>query len=307
MAGKDYYKILGVERSATERDVKQAYRKLARKHHPDVNPGDKSAEATFKRVNEAYEVLSDKEKRKKYDRYGDQRQYADQFAHAGQGVPFGNFSQGGGTRFHYTEGGLGSLFDDLMGRSGGRARGARMRSTRGQDMETPVEVTLDEVFKGASRLVGFDDRRLEVKIPAGVKDGSRVRIAGQGGPGYGGGKSGDLYMVISVKPHKLFERKGDDLYVDVPVPLTMAVLGGEAEVPTPKGGKLALRIPPETQNGRVFRLGGQGIPHLGKSGRGDLLARVKAVLPAKLSPQEKELFEQLSQLRSGHREGGGEL
>ena len=178
---------------------------------------------------------------------------------------------------------------------------------RGQDMETPVEVTLDEAFKGASRLVGFDDRRLEVKIPAGVKDGSRVRIAGQGGPGYGGGKSGDLYLVVSVKPHKLFVRKGDDLYVDVSVQLTVAVLGGEAEVPTPKGGKLALKIPPETQNGRVFRLGGQGIPHLGKSGRGDLLARVKVVLPTKLSPQEKELFGQLSQLRSGHREKGDGL
>jgi DnaJ-class molecular chaperone len=139
-------------------------------------------------------------------------------------------------------------------------------------------------------------KRLEVKIPPGVKDGSRVRIAGKGEPGYAGGSSGDLYLVTSVKPHQLFERKDDDLYVEVAVPLTVAVLGGEVQVPTLKG-KLALKIPPETQNERVFRLAGQGMPHLGNSSRGDLLAKVKVVLPAKLSAEGKKLFEQLSRLR----------
>jgi DnaJ-class molecular chaperone len=139
-------------------------------------------------------------------------------------------------------------------------------------------------------------KQLEVKIPAGVKDGSRVRIAGKGEPGYAGGRSGDLYLVTSVKPHRLFERKGDDLQVEVDVPLTVAVLGGEVQVPTPKG-KLALKIPPETQNGRAFRLAKQGMPHLGNSSQGDLLARVKVVLPTKLSKEEKKLFEQLGQLR----------
>ena len=139
-------------------------------------------------------------------------------------------------------------------------------------------------------------KQLEVKIPAGVKDGSRVRIAGKGEPGYAGSKSGDLYLVTSVKPHRLFERKGDDLQVEVDVPLTVAVLGGEVQVPTPKG-KLALKIPPETQNGRAFRLAKQGIPHLGNSSHGDLLARVKVVLPTKLSKEERKLFEQLGQLR----------
>ena len=299
MAGKDYYKTLGVDRGATEREIKQSYRKLARKHHPDVNPGDKSAEQRFKEVNEAYEILSDKDKRQKYDQYGDQWQYADQFAQAGKGASPWGFGKAGGTRFFYSEGGMGDLFDDLLGGFGTRTKSQRARSMRGQDMEAPVEVTLEEAYSGASRLITLDGRRLEVKIPVGVKNGSRVRIAGKGGPGYGGAESGDLYLVISVKPHKLFERRGDDLYVDVPVPLTVAVLGGEAEVPVPKGGKLALKIPPETRNGRVFRLGGQGMPHLGKSGRGDLLAAVKVVLPTKLSAQEKDLFQQLGQIRSG--------
>jgi len=330
MAGKDYYSILGVNRNASEREIKQAYRRLARKYHPDVNPGDKSAEGKFKQINEAYEVLSDKEKRQKYDQFGDRWQHADQFAKArGQQAPFWDFSQSGGaTRFHFEEGDLDSLFEELLRGSGAGTFHRRSRPRRGQNIEYPVEVTLEEVYHGTTRMLSlrFEEpcsgcqgtgriqnmpcsvcrgsgavsrvKRLEVKIPSGVRDGSRVRIAGKGGSGYGGGESGDLYLVVSVKPHKLFERRGDDLQVEVVVPLTVAMLGGEVEVPTPKG-KLALKIPPETQNGRAFRLTGQGMPHLGKSSRGDLLARVKVVLPAKLSSQEKELFKQLRQLRSG--------
>ncbi|MBA7656553.1 Chaperone protein DnaJ [subsurface metagenome] len=327
MAGKDYYSILGVNRSASEREIKQAYRRLARKHHPDVNPGDKSAETRFKEINEAYEVLSDKEKRQKYDQYGDQWQYADQFARAGwQQAPFGDFSRGGGyTRFHFSEGDLGSLFDELFGgvRTGTFRRKAQPR--RGQDIDYPVEVTLEEAYHGTARLLslGVEEpcsscrgtgqiqnvpcsvcrgsgvvsrvKRLEVKIPPGVREGSRVRIAGKGGQGYGGAR-GDLYLVISVKPHRRFERRGDNLYVEVAVPLTVAVLGGEVQVPTLKG-KLALKIPPETQNGRTFRMSGQGVPHLGDSSRGDLLAKVNVVLPTKLSAEEKKLFEQFRQLR----------
>jgi len=327
MAGKDYYSILGVNRNASEREIKQAYRRLARKHHPDVNPGDKSAEARFKEINEAYEVLSDKEKRLKYDQYGDQWQYADQFAKAGrQQTPFWDFSRtGGATRFHFEESDLGSLFDELFGgaRTGTFRRKAQPR--RGQDIEHPVEVTLEEAYHGTTRLLslGVEEpcsscrgtgqiqnvpcsvcrglgvvsrvKRLEVKIPPGVRDGSRVRIAGKGGQGYGG-PSGDLYLVVSVKSHRQFERRGDNLYVDVAVPLMVAVLGGEVQVPI-LTGKLALKIPPETQNGRTFRLSGQGMPHLGNSSRGDLLAKVNVILPAKLSAEEKKLFEQLRQLR----------
>jgi len=298
MAGKDYYSILGVERGASEREIKQAYRRLARKHHPDVNPGDKSAEARFKEINEAYEVLSDKEKRQKYDQFGDRWQYADQFAQAGwQQAPFWNFSQGG-SRVTFSGDELGSLFDDLLSGFTTGASSRRAQTRRGRDVEYPVEVTLEEAYHGTSRTISFEGgKRLEVKIPPGVRDGSRVRIAGKGGQSYGGVR-GDLYLVISVKPHRLFERRGDDLYVEVKVPLVAAMLGGEVQIPSLKG-KLALKIPSETQNGRAFRLAGQGMPHLGNSARGDLLAKVNVVLPTNLTQQEKELFKQLGQLRSG--------
>lgn len=327
MAGKDYYKILGVNRDASEKEIKGAYRKLARKYHPDVNPGDKSAEAKFKEINEAHEVLSDKEKRKKYDLYGDQWQYADQFAKAGgQQTPFWDFYRGGDRSFRFEEGDFGSLFGDLFQGFRTRTSGRQVRTRRGRDIDYPVEITLEEAYHGTKRILSLKTeevctsckgtgkiqnaicsacrgsgaaekiKQLEVKIPPGVKDGSRVRIAGKGEPGYAGGKSGNLYLVTSVKPHRLFERKGDDLYVEVPVPLTVAVLGGEVQVSTLKG-KLALKIPPETQNGRAFRLTGQGMPHLGNSSRGDLLAKVKVVLPTSLSEEEKKLFEKFSQLR----------
>ncbi len=298
MAGKDYYKVLGISRSASEREIKQAYRRLARQYHPDVNPGDKSAEEKFKQINEAYEVLSDKENRQKYDQYGDQWQYADQFARAGrQQAPFWEFRPGGGTtRIHFGQGDFGSLFDDLLK---GFGAGRQPRAARGRNIEVPVEVTLEEAFNGATRRLSLEDgKRLEVKIPPGVKDGSRVRLAGKGGEGSGGVK-GDLYLITSVKPHKLFERRGDDLYIGVSVTLSVAMLGGEVPVPTLKGKQLVLKIPPETQNGRSFRLKGQGMPHLGNSTRGDLVAKVNVVLPTNLTPQEKELFQQLSQLRPG--------
>jgi len=325
MANKDYYAILGVKRNASEREIKQAYRQLARKYHPDVNPSDKSTEAKFKQINEAYEVLSDKENRKKYDQFGDQWQYADQFARAGwQQTPFRGFGKSSGaTSFHFGEVVLDDLFDEML--RGTRTYTRRAQPKRGRDIESPVEVTLEEAYHGTSRTLSLQVeepctncqgsgwiqnmpcptcqgagiaarvKRLEVKIPPGVNNRSRVRIPGKGQPGYDGA-NGDLYLVISVKPHRLFERKGDDLYVEVAVPLTVAILGGEAQVPTLKG-KLALKIPPETKNGRVFRLAGQGMLHLGNSSRGSILAKVNIVLPTKLSPQEKELFRRLSELR----------
>ncbi len=329
MAKKDYYDILGIKRGASEREIKQAYRKLARKYHPDVNPADNSAEARFKEVNEAYEVLSDGEKRKKYDRFGDKWQYADQFTQGGsQEAPFWDFSSGGAnTSFHFGEAGdLGSLFDDLFKGSRSRTYTRRPRSRRGRDLEHPVEVTMEEAYHGATRLLNLEVgepcsscqgtgliqnvpcsvcrgtgvaarvKRLEVKIPPGVKDGSRVRIAGKGGQGYGGAANGDLYLVVSVKPHARFKRSGDDLTVEVGVPLVVAVMGGEVQVPTFKG-KLALKIPPETQNGRTFRLAGRGMPRLGQTGQGDLLAKVSVLVPTGLSDKEKDLFRQLRQLR----------
>jgi molecular chaperone DnaJ len=332
MAEKDYYSLLGVNRKASEKEIKQAFRRLARKHHPDVNPSDKAAENKFKEISQAYEVLSDKEKRKKYDQFGDQWQYADQFTKASGGQPppftdtdFSNIFGGGSRSYHYGSEGLDSLFDELL--RGSRAGTYTSRAPRrGQDLEQQVEVTLEEAFNGTSRLLSLRAeepcptcsgngriqnvacstcrgqgttsrvKRLEVKIPAGVKTGSRVRVAGKGGQGHGGGVGGDLYLAIKVKPHHLFERRGDDLHVTVDVGLTTAMLGGEIQVPTLMG-KLALKIPAETQNGRTFRLAGQGMLHLGKASRGDLKARVNVMLPDKLSAEEKELFKKLSQLR----------
>jgi molecular chaperone DnaJ len=336
---KDYYEVLGVKRDASDTEIKQAYRKLARKHHPDVNPGDKGSETRFKEINAAYEVLSDKEKRAKYDRFGEHWAQADQFSQAGaQGGPQWNTtSRDGGATYHFEGGdfgggfpeggGLGDIFEEML-RGSSRSRTRRARPQSGEDIEQPVEVTLEEAYHGATRLLSLQTaepcaacggtglvqnvpcsvcrgagvvaavKRLEVKIPPGVKEGSRVRLAGKGGPGSGGGPSGDLYLVISVRPHAVFTRTDDDLSVEVGVPLTVATLGGEVQVPTLKG-KLALKIPPETQNGRVFRLAGQGMPHLGRSGHGDLMAKVSVVLPTGLSGKEKELFRQLQELRPG--------
>lgn len=331
MAAKDYYEILGVKRGATDKEIKQAYRKLARKYHPDVNPGDKSAEEKFKGINAAYEVLSDPEKRSKYDRFGDNWQYADQFAEWQQ--PYGDSARtgGSGTTFDFGDlfgqgGGGGGAFEELFRGFGGRSTTRRPR--RGHDVEHPIEVTLEEAYHGSSRILEMQSesvcqicngkgalenapcytcggtgrvlrpQRLEVKVPAGVRDGSRIRMAGKGGPGAAGGPSGDLYLVVSVKPHRLFQRKDGDLHVDVDVPLEDALLGGEVNVPTLKG-KVALKIPPETQNGKVFRLAAQGMPRMGNDKKGDLYAKVRVVLPSKLTDREKELFQEFKKLRGG--------
>lgn len=322
MANKDYYSILGINRSASDKEIKQAYRRLARKYHPDVNPGDKSAETRFKEINEANEVLSDPEKRKKYDQFGSQWQHADQFAKAGQGAQW-DFGKGGAYRT-YDFGDVGDLGDIFGGIFQGFGTSGR-QAARPQSIEHPVDVTLEEAFQGTKRVMQMQaeeicptcggtgrvgrtrcsacggsgrllkPRRIEVKIPAGVSNGSRVRMAGQGSQGSGGAR-GDLYLIVRVLPNQLFERKGDDLHTEVQIPLVTTMLGGEVAVPTLKG-KVALKIPPETQNGKVFRLTGQGMPHLNDSSKGDLFAKVKVVLPTGLTPQERQLFEQLKTYR----------
>lgn len=322
MASKDYYRILGVNKDATEKEIKQAYRRLARKYHPDLNPGDKSAEAKFKEINEAYEVLSDSSKRQKYDRFGDQWQYAEQFAKSGQSEARWQFDKGD-TTYNFSD--LGSIFGDLFTGFNTAPRTGR-RPQRGQDIDYPIEVSLDEAYHGSKRLIQLqteepcpscggtgrvgnracticngsgktiNSKRLEVKVPAGVKDGSRIRIAGEGKASYTSRNKGDLYLVVQVLPHQLFERQGDDLYAEIPVPLVTAMLGGEVKFST-LNGKLALKIPPETQNGRGFRLAGKGMPHLGDTGYGDMFAKVKVILPANLTQRERQLFEQLRSLR----------
>lgn len=299
---KDYYKILGVDHNASEKEIKQAYRRLARKYHPDVNPGDKAAEEKFKEISEAYEVLSDKDKRMKYDQFG---QYWQQAGQPGAGQPppgwgenFGGFDFG----FDIGEGGFGNLFDLLFGegRGGAATRERRQRTwtaTRGRDLEYEIEVTLEEAFSGATKIINVNNRRIEVKIPKGVKDGSRIRLAGQGEPSRGT-QRGDLYLVVKMRPHPKYERRDDDLYTDVSVPYTIAALGGEIQVQT-LSGRINMKIPAGTSTGQTFRLAGQGMPKLQGTGRGNLYARIKVTVPKTLSQRERELLEELARLQSG--------
>ena len=299
---KDFYEVLGVDRNASEKEIRSAYRRLARKHHPDVNPNDRSSEAIFKEVNAAHDVLSDPEKRRKYDRYGDQWEHADEI----ERMQRARGGRSGNIRFTTTDMGdlgdgldLGSIFGGIFG-GANRGFGAETRTRRQPaNLDQPIEVTLEEASNGATRMFMVegdhgDARRLEVKIPPGVDNGSRVRIAGEGRAGFDG-QRGDLYLVVSVKPDPKYERKGEDLYTDIEVPLTTPVLGGEVEV---KGlnKKVALKLPPGTQNGQHFRLTGLGMPRLGRpETRGDLFARVKVVLPKQPTEKQRELFEQLKE------------
>jgi DnaJ-class molecular chaperone len=299
---KDFYEVLGVSRTASDKELRSAYRRLARKLHPDVNPNDRASEERFKEVNAAYDVLSDAEKRKKYDKYGDNWEHAEELERAqrARGNTRTRYFYGngpGGIEFSEGDGDFGDLGDLFGGIFGGRGGGRRGRQPqRNLNTEQPVDITLEEAFHGTTRLLatevdGSGPRRIEVKIPPGVTNGSRVRVAGEGRDGLDG-RRGDLYLVVNVRTHDRYERKGDDLYVDVEVPLTTAVLGGEAEVQS-MDKKVALKLPPLTQNGRTFRLGGLGMPKLGQSGRGDLYARVKARLPEELGDKERELFQEL--------------
>jgi DnaJ-class molecular chaperone len=321
MARRDYYEVLGVPRSASEKEIRQAYRKLARQYHPDLNPNDKAAETRFKEIGSAYEVLSDGEKRKLYDRWGPDFEKYEQARKAGGGFadaaragggsarsgPFtwttgsgGGFGGAGGGSSTIDDESLGSLFDQILGGMGGGRQ--RPGPSRGEDYEHPVTLTLEEAYAGATRLIqitpaGGAPQTIEAKIPPGVSDGQRVRIAGKGGPGSGGSPPGDLYLAVSVRPHPRFTREGDDLRVTVDVPLYTAMLGGEVLVPTIKGTRLALRIGPETENGQRIRLAGQGMPKSGDA-RGDLYAEVRIVTPKALTEREKELFQELSALRT---------
>jgi curved DNA-binding protein len=328
---KDYYATLGVAKSASEKEIKQAFRKLARKHHPDVNPGDKAAEAKFKEINEAYEVLGDPEKRKKYDELGANWRMYEQAQRAGGGAtagsPFGgggdwtvNFGGGQGGYRTMTQEEMRDLFGDedpfsdffrtfFSGggtdesrRSPGRGRNTRGR--QGRDVEQTIDLTLEDAYHGATRRLAIKHdghaRTVDVRIPPGVWEGSRVRVAGEGEHGSGGAASGDLYLRVHLTPDSRFERKGQDLHVSVRVPVTTAVLGGEAEVPNLGGKPLRLKIPATTQNGQVFRLKGHGMPAVGKADqRGDLYATVEVDLPRELSPAERQHYEALAKLSGG--------
>ena len=312
MEYRDYYQVLGVSKTATEKEIKQAYRKLARKYHPDVNPNNKTAQEKFKEINEANDVLSDPEKRRKYDTLGANWQQYEQYQRTGGQGPFQWGGQGQGTQYRTVSpedfeslfgggdaGGVSDFFRTFFGGGFGGAAGTRTqaRPRRGQDIEQEIDISLEEAYRGAARLVDKDGRRLEIKIPAGVKTGSKIRYGGEGMPGAGGASAGDLYLRVQVMPHPTFERQGDDLHYELPVDLFTALLGGEANVQTLKG-QLVLKIPPETQSGKVFRLAGQGMPRLNESNSfGDLYAKVRVLLPEHLTPEEHELVQKLAEMR----------
>ncbi len=343
---KDYYKILGVGKGADAKAIKQAYRRLAQKYHPDKNPRKDAAER-FREVNEAYEVLSDPEKRQRYDALG-----ADWQRYAREG--FAGFRPGaqrdfGGFRVHFGGGRAGTadlgdfsdFFKTFFGDLGFRAdpfqetgpfteagpfTRARPWRGRGEDVETPIEVTLEEAYRGTRRTFELQieepcggcggtgiqgreacracsgtgavprHRRIEVKIPPRVRDGSRVRVAGEGGAGSGGDARGDLYLLVKVAPHPIFERRDDDLHCEVPISVSEATLGAEIEVPTLRG-KVSMKVPPETSSGKTFRLPGYGMPRLRGEGHGDAYVRVRVVVPQGLTARERELFAELGRLR----------
>jgi len=343
MEFKDYYETLGVKRDASEAEIKKAFRRLARKYHPDVNPDDKSAELKFKEVNEAYQVLSDPAKRARFDQLG-----ANWQQYQAQGTPFDEWfrratAQGGAGRpgpggpggfrvFTFGDaadlgdlGGFSDFFRAFFGDLGGAARTGRAgpggfrhiqdfapggagfgpQPAGRQDLEHELEVSLEEAAMGGRRALemtiptaegGQRTRHIEVTIPPGVRDGSKLRMAGEGLRGPGSGTTGDLYLVIKLRPHPIFEVRGDDLWTEAPIALYQAILGGEIVVPTIRG-RADMTIPAETQNGQVFRLRGQGLPVLKGGGAGDEMVRVRVELPRNLSDREKELYRELARIR----------
>lgn len=325
---KDYYSILGVSKTATQEDIKKAFRKLARKYHPDVNPGDAAATEKFKEISEANEVLSDPEKRQKYDQFGSQWQQYSQTGGRPEDFNWSQWQAGPGTSYSYRtvtpeefaemfggegrEGHFSSFFETLFGGAGrfssaGGQAGPEMRyrprPRHGRDIDYTLTVTLEEAFHGGSRILEWETgRKLEAKVPPGVKTGSKLRLKGQGEPGQGGGEAGDLLLHIEVRAHEHFVRDGDNLSLTLPVDLFTLLLGGKITVPG-LDRAVKLDIPRGTANGRVFRLKGLGMPHLkSPETRGDLYVKVEALLPAHLSEQELELLEKWRDLRKGRQE-----
>ena len=314
MEYKDYYKVLGVSKNATKDEIKKAYRKLAVKYHPDKNKGNKQAEEKFKEINEANEVLSDEEKRKKYDQFGENWQYYEQSGNQG-GFDWSQYANqsGGQTGYTFTGGGsdfggsgFSDFFETLFGGGGGfgstQARGRRRSSgrsaqLRGEDLNAELSITLDDAYHGAEKLFDLNGQSIKLKIKPGISDGQVLKLTGKGYSGHGGGSAGDLLLKINVLSDPAFERKGNDLHTSMNVGLYTAVLGGKSPLRTFKG-TINVSIPKESQNGKVMRLQGMGMPVYGKTNQfGDLYAKISIEIPTGLNGKETELFQELQKLR----------
>ena len=310
MAYIDYYKILGVDKNASQDDIKKAFRKLARKYHPDLNPNDPSAKDKFQEINEANEVLSDPEKRKKYDEYGEHWKHADEFEaqkkarqHAGGGGGgFSGFGGDGGSYWYSSDGagfsggdagGFSDFFESMFGHRGGGGRGNA--GFRGQDFNAELHLSLRDAARTHKQVLNVNGKQVRITIPAGVADGQGIKLKGYGGEGINGGPAGDLYITFKIAEDSVFKRLGDDLYVDVEMDLYTAVLGGEKVIDTLEG-KVKLKIKPETQNGTKVRLKGKGFPVYKKEGQfGDLIITYSVKIPTNLTDRQKELFRELQQ------------
>ena len=291
----DYYKIFGVDKNATQEEIKKAYRKLARKHHPDLNPNDKNAKSNFQQINEANEVLSDPEKRKKYDQYGKDWQHAEQFekAEQNQKQPSGSFrKEYSGTQF---EGDFSDFFESMFG---GSARTGRSRQVkfRGEDYSAEIHLNLVDAYKTHKQTLTVNGKNIRITIPAGIENGQTIKIQGHGGPGINGGPNGDLYITFLIENHPKFKRLGNDLYTTADLDLYTAVLGGEITIDT-LDSKVKLKVSPETQNGSKIKLKGKGFPVYKKEGQfGDLYITYSVVIPRNLTEKQKKLFTELSKL-----------
>lgn len=296
----DYYKVLGVPKTATKNEIKAAYRKLARKHHPDLNPNNKEAEKKFKAINEANEVLSDPEKRKKYDEFGKDWKHADEFKKAQQQQQQqSHFNRGTQSDFGGFSGDFSDFFESMFGGGGRRTQQTKFR---GQDLKAELQLNLTDVYKSQKQTLTINGKNIRLKIPAGIENGQTIKINGYGSPGVNGGPNGDLYITFSIKNDTQFKREGSSLYTTAELDLYTALLGGEALINT-FDGKVKLKVAPETQSGTKVKLKGKGFPVYKKENEfGDLFVTYQVKLPTNLSEKEKELLKELKKIRgNGHR------
>ncbi len=292
----DYYKILGIEKNASQQEIKNAFRKLARKYHPDLNPNDKNAKANFQQINEAHEVLSDPEKRKKYDRHGKDWQHADQFKNAGQ---YQEQAAGRrGRRYSETQdfGGFSDFFESMFGGGFETRTRSRQMKIKGEDYTAQLQLDLTQAYETHQQTLTVNNKNIRITIPAGIENGQTIKITGHGGPGINGAANGDLYITFIIADHPRFKRQGNNLYTTVELDLYTAVLGGEITIDT-LSGKVKVKVPPETQNGTNIKLKNKGFPVYRSKGQfGDLYITYFIKIPTNLTAKQKQLFRELSQL-----------